>query len=162
PAASIAEPARDGFIVEGFPLSARATASDDYGLKSLRMHVGRNGKYGAPIEKTFDTPTREDAVITSLTGGPHPPVAGDVLTLFAEAMDTFPQTHVTRSATRTLTVITREEYQDYLRQEHSIADLEAKYAALFQKQRDLIERQKALADEAAKLDKEAAKNPNDP
>jgi len=162
PQVGIPQPPRDGVVVEGFPLDARITASDDYGLKLLRVHVARNGEFGKPLETSFLKVTRSESVALPLMTGENPPKAGDVITFFAEAMDTFPKTHISRSEMRTLTVITNEQYQDMLRQQHTVAELESKYAAILGEQRELVERQKALAEEAAKVAKEAAEKPGDP
>ncbi len=148
PQVAIAEPARDGFLVEGHPLNARITASDDYGLKSMRVHSARNEQYATPVERTFKEITRSDVITLPLTEGVK---AGDVITLFAEAIDTHPSPpHVARSETRRLTVISKEQYNDFLRQQHDIADLEAKYAALMDQHQALLDQQKKLAEEAKK------------
>jgi hypothetical protein len=149
PQVAIAEPARDGFLVEGHPMNARITASDDYGLKTLRVMVSRNEKYAEPVERTFKEITRNEALTLPLSEGVK---AGDVVTLFAEAIDTHPTPpHVARSETRRLMVISKEQYNDFMRQQHDIADLEAKYAALMEQHQQLLDQQKKLAEEAAKL-----------
>lgn len=146
PQVAIAEPSRDGFLVEGHEMAARITASDDYGLKTMRVHLGRNEQYAPPMERTFKTVTRSEVITLPLNGK-----AGDVITLFAEAIDTHPSPpHVARSETRRLMVISLEEYHNFLRQQHDIADLEAKYAALMDQHQALLDQQKKLAEEAAK------------
>ncbi len=148
PQVAIAEPSRDGFLVAGHPMNARITASDDYGLKTLRVHVARNEQYAAPLERTFKTITRSEVLTLPLSEGAQP---GDVITLFAEAIDTHPRPpHLARSETRRLLVISLEEYNDFLRQQHDIADLEAKYAALMDGHQALLDQQKKLAEDAAK------------
>ncbi|MBE2285251.1 MAG: hypothetical protein IAE77_17460 [Prosthecobacter sp.] len=149
PQVAIAEPARDGFLVEGHAMNARITASDDYGLKNLRVMVSRNETYGEPVERTFKSVTRSEAITLPLSEGVK---TGDVITLFAEAIDTHPNPpHVARSETRRLTVISKEQFNDFMRQRHDIADLEAKYAALMEQHQQLLDQQKKLAEEAAKL-----------
>lgn len=149
PQVAIAEPSRDGFLVEGHAMNARVTAGDDYGLKTLRVHVSRNEQFAPPVEREFKTVTRNEALTLPLTEGVK---AGDVITLFAEAIDTHPDPpHVARSETRRLTVISKEQYNDFLRQQHDIADLEAKYDALMSQHQQLLDQQKKLAEAAAKL-----------
>jgi hypothetical protein len=147
PQVAIAEPARDGFLVESYTMSARVTASDDYGLKSVRVQVSLNDFYAEPVERTYPEITRNDSISLPLYGK-----AGDVITLFAEAIDTHPSPpHVARSETRHLQIISKEQYNDFLRQQHDIADLEAKYDSLMDQHRALLDQQKKLAEEAAKL-----------
>lgn len=157
PQVAIAEPLRDGFLVEGHPMNARITAGDDYGLKSLRVMVSRNEQYGEPVERTFKEITRNEVLTLPLSEGVK---TGDVITLFAEAIDTHPNPpHVARSETRRLTVISKEQYNDFMRLRHEVADLEAKYAALMEQHQQLLDQQKKLAEEAAKL--ADSKNPAD-
>lgn len=160
PQITIAQPAQDGFVVEGHPLTARITANDDYGLSQVRIHLGRDGQYAPPTEHRFGTLTRSESIECPLTTGPIGPPAGTVLTLFAEAIDNRPEPQLTRSEVRTLHVITREEYHDYLRQQNSIADLEAKYEKLFRAHQDLIEKQKDLTQRAAELAKTPDTDPS--
>lgn len=149
PQVAIAEPARDGFVVEGHAMNARITASDDYGLKTMRVMVSRNEVFADPVERSFKSVTRNETISLPLSDGVKP---GDVITLFAEAIDTHPNPpHVARSETRRLTVISKEQYNDFMRQRHEIADLEAKYAALMEQHQQLLDQQKKLAEEAKKL-----------
>ena len=163
PSVSIVEPARDGYLVEGFPMTARITATDDYGLKSLRIHVLRFDKALRPVEKMYQDITLKDTVDLPLGDLFVPPLhADDIVSFFAEAVDNHPDPpHVTRSEVRRLQVINQGQYNDFLREEHSIADLEAKYDELFQDFQKLLQQQKALAEAAAETEKQQAAKPND-
>ena len=76
---------------------------------------------------------------------------GDVISLFAEAVDNAPQPHLARSQTVRLQVISVEDYNNYLREQTDIADTEAKYAELNDELQDLIGQQKQLGEAAQKL-----------
>ena len=82
---------------------------------------------------------------------------GDVISLFAEAVDTAPQPHLARSQTIRLQVISVEDYNNFLREQTDIADAEAKYAGLNDDLQELIEQQKQLGEAAQKLAGQVAK-----
>lgn len=163
PTVSIPQPPRDGYLVEGFPMTGRSTAADDYGLKTVRVHVMRFDDALKPVERNYKKITLNDTVELPLTELFTPPLkAGEQISFFAEAIDTHPTPpHVARSEIRRLAVISKLEYNDFLRTEHTIADLEKKYDDLFDGLRQLLEQQKQLADEAATLDDKLAENPDD-
>ncbi len=52
---------------------------------------------------------------------------GDVISFFAEAIDTAPEAHLARSETVHLVVISVEDYNNFLREQTDLADIEAKY-----------------------------------
>ncbi len=155
PTAAITQPPRDGFVVEGYAMSARVTASDDYGLKSVRVHVLRFDEAQKPVARAYEKITLNDTVELPLTEMFTQPLkAGDEISFFAEVIDTHPSPpHLTRTEIRRLAVISKQDYNDFLRAEHTIADLEKKYDDLFEQFRELLEEQKKLADAAAELDK---------
>lgn len=148
PQIAIHSPERDGFVVEGHDLHAQIAASDDYGLKTMRLHISRNGVFDTPIVREFSKITRQETLTAPLAAGAK---EGDVITLFAEAIDTHPSPpHVARTDTRRLTVISKAQYNDFLRQQHEVADLEKKYDALMGEHQKLLDQQKQLAEQAAK------------
>lgn len=157
PEIRIVEPEGDGFVAMDFKLKTQYEAGDDYGLRTVRLHRGLNGIYSAPKSVSYDTLLRdsresEDFEIAQL--GVEP---GDVISLFAEAIDTAPEPHLARSGTVRLMVISVEDYNDYLREKTDLADTEAKYEELMDHLRDLIEEQKKLGADAEKLKQLAAK-----
>lgn len=90
--------------------------------------------------------------------------AGDKLSFFVEVIDSAPEPQLARSPVLTLTVITTEDYNNFLRERLDMADISEKYTELFNELHELVEQQKALADAAEKAreklasatDKEAA------
>jgi ElaB/YqjD/DUF883 family membrane-anchored ribosome-binding protein len=157
PTIHITNPEHDAFVAMDFKLQAQIEASDDYGLREIRLHRGLNGVYSAP--KVFkhdgvvlDSRATEDFNFADL--GIQP---GDVITLFAEAVDNAPQPHLARSQTVRLQVISVEDYNNYLREQTDIADTEAKYAQLNDDLQALIEKQKQLGEAAQKLGEQLAK-----
>jgi hypothetical protein len=163
PTVAVVEPARDGFLVEGYSMPVRATASDDYGLKLLRMQIMRGSSAERPVEHRHDKPALSDAVEVPLRERFFPALqAGEVISFHAEAIDNHPDPpHVAHSEVRKLTVISRREYNNILRRENTIADLEAKYEDLFQQFRELLEKQKQLAAAAGETEKKLAEKPGD-
>lgn len=148
PQIAIHSPDRDGFVVQGHALNASIAASDDYGLKTLRLHISRNEVFADPIVREFTSITRQESLAAPLAEGAG---VGDIITLFAEAIDTHPNPpHVARTDTRRLTVISKEQYNDFLRQQHEVADLEKKYDSLMSEHQKLLDQQKQLAEQASK------------
>jgi len=157
PEVRITEPDQDAFVAMDFKLQAHIAASDDYGLRSVRLHRGLNGVYSAPKIVTYDTVVRDsdETVDFDFAGlGVEP---GDIISLFAEAVDTAPQPHLARSQTVRLQVISVEEYNDLLREQTDIEDAAAKYAALDDDLQQLIDEQQKLGVAAQKLAGQLAK-----
>jgi len=157
PEVRIAEPDHDAFVAMDFKLQAHIVAGDDYGLRSVRLHRGLNGVFAAPKIVTYDTVVRnsDETLDFDFAGlGVEP---GDIISLFAEAVDTAPEPHLARSQTIRLQVIGVEEYNNFLREQTDIGDAAAKYAALNEELQQLIEEQRKLGDTAQKLAGQLAK-----
>lgn len=150
PTVAIIAPEQDGFVSIDYKLTAKIEATDDYGVKTVRIHRALNGAYSPPL--TFDTPGIQTDVEQNLHFdfsdlGVQP---GDQVSLFAEAIDTAPSPHLARSQTVTLTIISVEDYNEFLRQQNDVRDLSDKYQALLEQFQDLRDAQaKLAADEAA-------------
>ncbi|MBE0540911.1 MAG: hypothetical protein IH623_05960 [Verrucomicrobia bacterium] len=157
PEVRIGEPERDAFVAMDFKLTARVEASDDYGLRQVRFHRGLNGVYSAPRISAYDTVVRSSAETSEFHFSELGVQPGDVISMFAEAVDTAPEPHLSRSQIVRLMVISVEDYNDFLRAESDIADAQAKYESLQDDLRELIEEQKKLAAEAEKLKAQLAK-----
>jgi hypothetical protein len=158
PVVRVAEPAQDGFVSRDFKLNARFEASDDYGIRTLRIHRALNGEYSEPKVITYEGAQRfvaEQLVFDFLDLGVH---SGDRLSLFAEVIDNAPEPKLARSQTITLILITEEEYNDYLREATDVRDLSGKYEDLIGAFHDLREEQVKLAADAAAL-RELMKTP---
>lgn len=156
PDVRISNPEGDCFVAMDFKLQALIEADDDYGLKTVRFFRALNGVYSAPKVFNYtnilrDSRETEDFDFASL--GVQP---GDVISLFAEAVDTAPQPHLARSQTVRLAIIGVEEYNNFLREQTDISDAEAKYADLNEDLQNLIDQQKQLGGDIDKLQKELA------
>ena len=152
PDVRVADPDKDAFVAMDFKIEARFEASDDYGLRSLRIHRALNGIYSAPKATNFPgivRIARESVVFDFDRLGVQP---GDVISFFAEAIDNAPEAHLARSATIHLTVIGVEDYNNFLRERLDLATMAGKYEELMGRLNDLIEEQKKLGQAA----KEAA------
>jgi ElaB/YqjD/DUF883 family membrane-anchored ribosome-binding protein len=156
PDVQITNPNQDTFVAMDFTARPVVEANDDYGLKTLRVHSARNGVFGEPRVIDYEKPplhAREALEFEFQKMGCTP---GDTISIFAEAIDNAPNPHLTRSKTVTLTVISAEEYNAFLRQQTDMADIEAKYSKLINDFRDLVEQQKKLGEEVEAMKKELA------
>jgi hypothetical protein len=157
PEIKITEPERDVMVSMDFALQAHMEASDDYGLKKVRIHIGVNGKYPEPREVVYNPPVRNSVESADLYFSELGVNPGDMVSLFAEAIDTAPQPHLARSQTVHIRVISVEDYNDLLRERSDLADTEAKYQGLMDELQDLIERQRQLGEESQDLKSRLAK-----
>jgi len=156
PDVQITNPNQDTFVAMDFTAQPVIEANDDYGLKTLRVHTARNGVFAEPRVIDYEKPplhAREALQFEIAKMGCAP---GDTISIFAEAIDNAPTPHVTRSKTVTLTVISAEEYNAFLRQQTDMADIEAKYSKLINDFRDLVEEQKKLGEEVEGMKKQVA------
>ncbi len=161
PEVQVTNPSSDTFVAMDFKAAPVVEASDDYGVKTLRIHVGHNGKFGEPRVVTPErnaTHAREGLTFNFHEMGL---ISGDTIAIFAEAIDTAPEPHLTRSKTVTLTVISTEEYNAFLRERTDLSDIEAKYSTLVRDLHDLVEQQKKLSEEIAALKEQLAKAQTD-
>ncbi len=151
PEISITEPTADGFIVDTFATKVAFRASDDYGLRSMRLHNGINGAFAEPktVPMAADPPPREALETVRVAPSEMGAAPGDVIAIFGETTDIRPDPQLARTPTLTLEVISEEQYNDYLRMETEIRDLERKYSTLHDELRDLAREQRELAEEAA-------------
>lgn len=154
PEVQIANPNSDTFVAMDFKAVPVVEAGDDYGVKTVRIHTARNGVFGEPRVVAYDKPPlhAREAQALDFTGL----ASGDTVSIFAEAIDNAPEPHIARSKTVTLTVITTEEYNAFLRERTDMGDIEAKYAKLVNDFRDLAEQQKKLGEEIDALKKQLA------
>jgi hypothetical protein len=157
PEVRITDPERDLLVAIDFKLQAHIEASDDYGLHQLRIHKAVNGVYPAPTPTMYDPPVRNSHETVDFDFGEMGLTPGDEVSLFAEAIDNCPQEHLARSQVVKFTVISVEDYNNLLRREMDLAEVEAKYTELQEDLAQLIEDQKNLAREAEALEQELAK-----
>lgn len=156
PEIHITNPEHDAFAAMDFKLQAQIEASDDYGLREIRLHRGLNGVYSAPKVFRYDTVVLDSRVTEDFNFARLGVQPGDVISIFAEAVDNAPQPHLARSQIVRLQVISVEEYNNYLREQTDLADTEAKYNELNDDLQALIEKQKELGEAAQKLSRQLA------
>jgi hypothetical protein len=153
----IESPPNDSFVCEDVKLEAHIVASDDCGLKTIRIHRALNEVYSQPKTISFDQivrNTREVVMFDIKSLGVQP---GDTIALFAEAVDTCPDPHLARSKTVHFMVISTDEYNDFLRERSDISDIEGKYAQLLNEFHDLLDQQKEISDKIKELQNKLAK-----
>ncbi len=151
PEIHIVNPNKDCFVAFNFKTEMQIEANDDYGLKTVRIHRALNQVYSAPRVIAYDkivVNARESMVFDFNSLGVKP---GDVISVFAEAIDTAPEANLARSETINLTVISEDDYNNFLREQNDISDVEGKYTDLLDQVRDLTDEQKELGKAADEL-----------
>jgi ElaB/YqjD/DUF883 family membrane-anchored ribosome-binding protein len=138
-------------------MQVHVEADDDYGLRAVRIHRGLNGVYSPPKVFNYDTVLRNAHEVAEFDFAALGIQPGDVISLFAEALDNAPQPHLAHSQTVRLMVISVEDYNNFLRVQTDISDAEAKYTALMEDLQDLVENQKKLGESAEKLNEQVSK-----
>lgn len=161
PEVQVSNPSTDSFVAMDFKAEPVIEASDDYGVKTVRIHTGRNGVFGEPRVVTPERITLHAREVLAFNFKEMGLMSGDTVSVFAEAIDNAPEPHIARSKTVTFTVITTEEYNSFLRERTDLADIEAKYSKLVNAFHDLVEQQKKLSDEIAALKEQVAKAKTD-
>ncbi len=157
PEVRITEPAHDAFVALDFKFQAHIEANDDYGLRSVRIHRGVNGVYPAPKAVSYEGIVRDSHETMDFDLQQLGVKAGDIISLFAEAVDNAPQPHLARSQTLRLSVISVEDYNNLLREQTDLSDTEAKYAALMEDLQELADDQKKLGGQFQQLQEQTAK-----
>ena len=121
------------------------------------FHRGLNSVFSAPKIFSYTNIVRDSRETFDFNFAELGIQPGDIVSLFAEAMDNAPQPHLARSQMVRLQVISVEDYNNFLREQSDIADAEAKYAELNDDLQALIERQKQLGKNVQKLKDQLAK-----
>ena len=159
PEVSINNPNSDTFVAMDFKVAPVIEANDDYGLATVRMHQARNSVFVEPRTVSYEKPPLHAREGLTFDFKHMDVESGDTISFFAEAIDNAPTPHLVRSKTITLTVITTEEYNQFLRERLDLGDIEAKYAKMLNEFHDLVEQQKEIGEQidALKQQLEAAK-----
>ncbi|MCW1884128.1 hypothetical protein OKA04_05260 [Luteolibacter flavescens] len=162
PSITVTAPERDAFVVEKMRLPLVIDATDDYGLRSVRLHVGIDGKFGEPVVAEFDKPdVRRHRVEHQLDLAAMGANADSEITVFAEAVDTRPEPQMTRTGSRRMGVITEEQYNEYLRQRADVAMIAGKYENLLARLQEKVEAQREIEKTLKELQEKQAKDPDD-
>ncbi len=163
PAIAIEVPDADAFVVENWKIPVTVNATDDYGLRSVRLHIVVDGKPMEIEPTTFREPDkRSHRMVFPVDLAAMNIRSGAEIVIFAEAIDTRPDPQITRSDTRKMSVITPQQYNDFLRRQSDVAMIAGKYEELREQLDALVKEQRALEEERAALAKQAAQNPGDP
>lgn len=162
PQVDIREPARDGFVSIAFALPLKVEATDDYGVRRLRVHRALNGVYTEPLVVPVEGVRRDASASLLFDFVRLGARAGDRVSFFAEAIDTAPEPRLGRSRTVTMTLISEEEYNQHLRENSEVADIAQKYAALTERFAALRDEQAKLAEEAGALTEKLARQDGKP
>lgn len=156
PTISITNPTEDSFITEDYKLSAIVSMADDYGLSVFRIHRALNGVYSQPKVIKYS------GIITSLDQnylfdikdlGVSP---GDIISFYADVLDNCPyEPHLASTNIINLTIVSVNEYNDYLREKSAIEDIEGKYEDLQNQLEKLIKEQEAISKQLDQLKEDA-------
>lgn len=160
PGISFTSPLEDSFVVDSHEFEIEVSASDDYGLRLLRI-LPTIGDVPLPaIESTLAGigPKRETLRKTLRLDqlGARP---GSIVTFFAEAVDNCPDPHLSRTKMRRLEVISEEQYRDFLLKQADVSQIAGAYEALLDRLDSAANRQQELANELAELAQSAAERP---
>ncbi len=156
PEVTIVNPPKDCFVSIDYKMEAQFEASDDYGIKLLRIHRAIGTNFLPVHTITYDKVTRHAREVMPLDFPAMGVQPGEVVTLIAEAMDTAPTPNFARSDPVRITVISEEDYNEFLRQRTDLTDIEAKYADLLDQLHQQAEAQKQLRKEADALKEKLA------
>ena len=157
PLVEVREPVQDGFVSIGFTLPVKVEATDDYGLRTLRIHRALNGVYSAPLTFAVEGVHRDAARTLAFDFTRLGARPGDSVSFFAEAIDAAPEPHLSRSRTVTMTLISEDEYNQHLRETSDVSDLAQKYNALVSRLDALRDQQVRLAEETKALAEKTAR-----
>jgi hypothetical protein len=152
PEIEIRNPPGDSFVAEDFVVDLLIEAGDDYGLATMRIHQAHNEEWGEPEVIRYEKPDRNARAERRLDLKALGYKPGDTISIFAEAIDTYPDPHLTRSKTVTLAIISTEDYNNFLRERTDMADIQEKFAQLAEQLRELAEQQKQLGEQAEKAE----------
>jgi hypothetical protein len=164
PVIAITVPEKDALVVEGLTVPIIVDATDDYGLRSMRLHIGINDKFQDIEPLQFDKPdTRRHRIQHDLDLAELGAKAGDKIVVFAEAVDTRPEAQLARTPTRRMEIITEAEYNDRLRAEADVAMIAGKYEDLLDRFQEQINEQKRIEEKLGELrkDAESGKDPDE-
>lgn len=160
PQVSISNPARDALVCIDYELKAQIDASDDYGLRMVRIHCAVNGVFLPPLVMRSERLLRTASYSILLDFYDLGAEPGDTITLFAEAIDTAPSPHTARSQTVTITLISEDEYNQFIRQQSDLADVEVKYTDVLDRFQQKIDDQKKISKKLEELRDLMAKSKN--
>lgn len=154
PGLTFASPLEDSFVVDSHEFTIGITASDDYGLRSLRILPAIGDTHLTAIEETYPgqgpkRQTLERTIRLDELGA----LPGSVVTFFAEAVDNAPDPHLTRTQLRRLEVISADQYRDLLRKQADVAQIAGAYEQLLDRLGSVTDRQDDIAQELAELTK---------
>lgn len=152
PTISITNPTADSFITNDFKLNAMVSMTDDYGLSKCRIHRALNSVYTKP--KIFDYPLYATSMDQNYLFDIQDlgVVPGDVISFYADVVDNCPyEPHLVSTEILHLTVVSVEEYNNYLRERTTIEDMEGKYADLQNELEKLIKEQDSITSQLEKM-----------
>ncbi len=163
PAIVISAPDADSLVVDGFQVPIVVDATDDYGIRFVRLHIGVNGVFypveSIELKRPGERRHRLTHELDLANIGAKP---GDAITYFAEAIDSRPDPQLTRTGTRRMEVITEQEYNDHIRREADVAAIAGKYEALLERLEKRVAEQERIAEKLKELQEKVAANPEDP
>lgn len=156
PNISITNPSSDSFITEDFKLNAMISMNDDYGLAKARIHRALNGAYTPPkifVYPLYATSMDQNYLFDIKDLGVLP---GDVISFYADVVDNCPyEPHLVSTDIIHLTVVSVEEYNNYLRERTTIEDMEDKYQELEDQLEKLMKEQDKITEQLTKLEEKA-------
>ena len=158
PSVGFNSPTEDSFVVDDHEFEIEVAASDDYGLRTIRLLPTIGEQHLSAITETFPNigPKRKSLKTTIRLSdlGAKP---GDTVTFFAEAIDNCPDPHLSRTQIRRIEVISEEQYQEFLRKQADVSQIAGAYEQVLDRLDSIMARQDSLAKQLEELQATAEK-----
>ncbi|QDU42739.1 hypothetical protein Mal52_12060 [Symmachiella dynata] len=156
PQISIVEPAPHVIVVEDWTVPTVIEAVDDIGISKVRIYRSVNGWGPSAADLPFTTRNGNGArSVYEFNLQELGARAGDVITYYASAWDNHPGGKQFRdSETYVIQVISRQEYQQYARQQYQMEELIAEFESVREKLDELKKQREELLEELEMLRKQ--------
>lgn len=153
PHIAIVSPGRQAYAVPTAQVPLDIEAQDDLGVANVTLYRGLNGS--GDSAKILFSSTGGEATANVLETldladlGVHP---GDVIDFYATVTDTSPTSpHSSATPAYQISIISEDQYQSFLRQETTAADLKAEYATIGRRLEGLGKEQEDIRAQAQAL-----------
>lgn len=158
PQVSIVQPPQHVVVVEDWQVPVTVEAIDDVGISRIRMYRSVNGWGPTSVELPFETvygnAARSQTEFDLPTLGAR---AGDVITYYASAWDNHPSgTQFRDTDTYVIQVISKEDYQQYARQQYQMDEIISEFQAIREQLDRLQQQREEVLEELETLRKEMA------
>lgn len=153
PGVTVTRPGPASLLALDASLEVHIEAHDDYGLAELRVHRAVNGVFSPPLIVRPNASERRMQHRWTVDFSTLGVQSGDVVTLFAEAVDNAPDPQMGRSEMIRIAAVSVDDYNRMLRQEVDMSRIARKYEELKGGFAQIMEEQAAIEAEMEALRK---------